>query len=171
MSSSEIGHKKKYTYSQGDEKGICPHCGHNNSQLMGTLNKFVNSESFSSFEKNLNKCNNCNALYSNVSGAIKQLCEDTGTSFVAIQSVQQSAVMTHSSVTDSYEVQRQYKELESIKNNTGSTTNAIYFMQSSLDNLTKAVYELTQQNVKLMEKLATDPMVSIRKVVSDFNLK
>lgn len=172
---SEIGHNKKYIYSKGDEKGICPHCSSNDSSILGVLNKSINrTEQYGAtgFEKDLVKCTKCNALYTNVSGAIKQLCEDYGTSFVSIQQSNQQIVVPHNTnVTNSYETQRKLEELNQIKNNTSSTTSAIYAMQSSLAELTRTVYELTQQNVKLMEKLVTDPMVSIRKVVSDFNLK
>lgn len=44
-------------------------------------------------------------------------------------------------------------------------------LRTALHDLTMKIAKLTEQNVMLMEKLATDPLVNIRKRVSDFNLE
>lgn len=44
-------------------------------------------------------------------------------------------------------------------------------LRTAIYDLTLKIQKLTEQNVMLMEKLATDPLVNIRKRVSDFNLE
>lgn len=169
MSFPGLGHGKKILYSNGDEKGICPHCGSNNISIIGQWNHN------SSVKTDLHKCNTCNAIGTFPGGSIRELMEKAeGAAGFTSNNEQNSQSNAQQNTSNTGPINFAYHEkqaLDSIQSNTSSTTSAIYTLQSDIRILTETIKQLAQQNIQLMEKLATDPLVNIRKTVSEFSLK
>ena len=88
-----------------------------------------------------------------------------GAESVGFRSIEASAEVQNLSFKqdDSQVIQANLK-LDTLNNN---TLQLLYAVQS----LSAQLMTVTQQNSELMNKLATDPLIHIRKAVSEFDLK
>lgn len=147
----------------------CPSCYSNNQTRMGQI--VVDGSPRPAY-----KCNGCNKMYSDLPAPVKVLADvainhgASSVGFIAEPSSNADAVNL-GYVNDSYnnplEVQgisNVQQELQQIKHAAQSTANAI-------QGLIYEIQRLATQNTELMNKMATDPLIHLRKTISEFDLK
>lgn len=157
-----LGQNQTHYYSQGDTQGRCPQCYGNEVEFVGNLS--VNGTNHST-----NNCKNCNRLFTGANGGIQSLINEaqqvyntqnvgfTSSQMIMGQNAGQSNGTQYIPHDNSYKFDQM-------------NTNLIT-LQNQISTLTSEIIRIANQNQQLMEKLATDPLVNIRKNVSDFNLK
>lgn len=157
-----LGQNQTHYYSQGDTQGRCPQCYGNEVEFVGNLS--VNGTTHST-----NNCKSCNRLFTGANGGIQSLINEAqqayNTQNVGFSSSSQLQMNMGLSIaqnqyippTDSYKFDQM--------------NNHLIILQNQISTLTNEIIKIATQNQDLITKLATDPLVNIRKNVSDFNLK
>lgn len=149
-------------HTANDDKGRCPYC------YNGAEQRLLGSSTIDGQERPTYHCTGCNKAYLDVPSSVKVLLDEAQRSghqkvgFVPTAGGMASMV-NHANV-GSYEQQQANQKLDAINNQISNLNNNMYGLMQELR-------ELAQKNNELMEKLATDPMINIRKQVSEFNLK
>jgi len=155
-----LGVNQQHYYSQGDQLGRCPQCYGTTVQNIGTLN--VNGT-----VQDVNNCTSCNRIFTGTNGGIQSLVQEAqklyNTQNVGFQSQMAmgqnlgQAGMQYQPPDNSYKFDQMNTNLQLLLN--------------QISTLTQEILRIANQNQDLMTKLATDPLVNIRKRVSDFNLE
>lgn len=161
--STTLGSVKSHIFSHGDLQGRCPGCYKENVSKIGVL-------TVDGTPRDISKCENCNRLFESLDGSIKSLAEEashiyntsnigftvktngTGTSINPFNTNN----INITSTPNDYKLSNMDSNLTNINNN--------------ISNLIIEIYKIMKQNQDLINKLATDPLINIRKNVSDFNL-
>ena len=175
-----LGGNTLHVYSQNDHKGRCPGCFGDNTMKVGVL-------TVDGTPRDVSKCNACNRLFSGVDGGIAALVDEAKEVFKS-ENIGFVSHITSDHNGNSSSDPNLSNAINTLNNNVlnmnGSNnsydpnTSKFDQMNTNLSNMSSAIYALTeqvrqmaQQNVELTKKLATDPLISIRKAVSEFNLK
>lgn len=160
-----LGVNNTIYYSHGDLTSRCPGCFKENTSKLGVL-------TIDGTPRDVNKCDNCNRLFSAMDGGIRSLAEEA-----KIKYGTENIGFTITSNGTSTITSNGYNLPNNI--NIASTPNDYKFdqMNSNLININATINTLLftiqnimQQNQDLINKLAADPLINIRKNVSDFNL-
>jgi hypothetical protein len=160
MSNQGLGQNQIHYYSQGDSMGRCPQC-------FGTDIEFVGNLSVNGTNHSTTNCKQCHRLFTGANGGIQSLMQEAqqqyNTQNVGFQSqmgIGQNlgqAGMQYQPPDNSYKFDQMNVHLMQL--------------QTQFSQLAAEIIKLCEQNQQLMTKLATDPLVNIRKRVSDFNLE
>lgn len=175
-----LGSNTLHVYSQNDHKGRCPGCYSDNTMKVGVL-------TVDGTPRDVNKCNPCNRLFSGVDGGIRSLVDEAQATFKTenvgfVSHLANDHTNTGNTGASDPNLNQALNNLTNSLNNqnTSYDPNSQKFdqMNSNMTNINSSIYSLTeevrklaQQNIDLMKKLSTDPLISIRKAVSEFNLK
>lgn len=153
-------------YHHSSSNPNCPHCGSSTSpQAMGNLEVDGGS-------RPIYHCASCNRVYSDIPQSIKVLMDkalEYGAENVGFEAVVATGNASNASSSgSSYQMEQNTQQanykLDSVNSNLMS-------LRTTLQELINQIGLLANQNNILMEQLATDPMVAIRKSISEFNLK
>lgn len=168
MSNYVVGDKQTHYLGKGDAFCRCPKCFGNNVETIGTLT--IDGTPHPSY-----KCITCNCAFSGTDGGIASMVQEAkqeyGTGrvgFTGILGTVGSASLTGvtSGLTNSNVITNQPPV--TLDYNALSKLDSINY---SIQNLMTQIQGLVQQNKELMNKLQSDPLISIKKAVSEFNLK
>lgn len=149
-------------HSTSDEQGRCPQCYHSGGQrFLGMLK--VDNEDRPTYH-----CTSCNRAYAEVPAAIKVLMKElkeAGHARIGFEpAVVDGGTPYVPPPQNNYETQQTNYKLDSVNSN-------LSMLNSTIQNLMYQVQELAQQNNKMMEQLANDPLISMRKKITEFDLK
>lgn len=177
MSITHLGVNKAHYLSQGDLATRCPGCSGNSTENIGVL-------TIDGSPRDVHKCKNCNKIYSREDGGIASLVDEAKEVFktenVGFTANSGTVVNTTNGSSYNYDaqmrsdVQQIRQSLDNIKNNSSNWSSLQYKfddMANAIRALANTVESMANKNVELMNRLATDPLVNIRKRVSDFNLE
>lgn len=151
-------------HTANDDKGRCPYSYCNADQ------RFLGTMTVDGVPRPTYHCTGCNKAYAELPAAVKALMDEAqraGHTMVGFTPAAPGPGVTSSDANShmiASHTQQTYQKLDQVNNNLSSLN---YTIQSLMDQ----VRVLASQNNLLMEKLATDPMVSVRKQVAEFNLK
>lgn len=112
-------------------------------------------------------CGNCNKVFSDVPDGVKILMDaavSQGAESVGFKAASGDPSAPANAYHDNYETQQTNQKLDQVNSNLNNVVNTI-------QNLMYQVQELAQQNNKMMEQLANDPLIHMRKTITEFNLK
>jgi hypothetical protein len=176
----KLGVNKKHYLSHGDLTGRCPQCFNNNVQKVGVL-------TINGTPQDVIKCDNCNTLSSGADGGVRSLIDEAMEILnkgkgdgewvpgrepkVGFTSTAANDTSTNSNVTINSGAPIEAKMDWTTQNNLNEMKSKIENMSYAIEDLVRVVTNMAQQNVDLMNKLATDPLVGIRKAVNSFNLE
>lgn len=180
MSYNVLGVTSTHTYSASDITGRCPKCFTNNVNIIGNIH--VDGTPHQTV-----KCNNCNSVTATVDGSIRSLVEEAQkvyqTENVGFTLTNGNGTITSSTISngsneisvDMHQVTNKIQDsnykLDSINSTISNVNYSVQSVERSIDSLVNTIKNLVQQNNQLMEKLATDPLNGVRKMISEFNLK
>lgn len=159
--------------SHGDV-GMCLNCRtQNNYEVIGTLHIGAG------VQKSLFKCKSCNALHHNNAGGIEAVLNEVsrngeiGVGFTVATGTTATgnnyADITHNLKKD-YNGKLEVKDQDT-QNALTSLNGTIANLQYAIDSLVNRLDAVVTKNNQLMEKLASDPLIGIRKAVAEFTLK
>lgn len=151
-------------YHHGATAQSCPHCYNTNN--ISSLGEII----IDSGPRPVLQCGSCNRVFSDVPSYIKVLVDDAknkgaksvGYRLNGSDSNPQMAPMMP--IHDNYEVQQTNQKLDEVNQNLSQ-------LSYTIRNLMDQVTFLASQNNKLMEQLANDPLIHVRKSVTEFDLK
>lgn len=152
-------------YHSSSDIGRCPHCYANGNQVfLGTL-------SVDGIERPTYHCTSCNKAYAEMPASIKVIAD------AAVQDgAKQVGFVPATSAPNVASPTQQFDY--TLQNNTQQTNYKLDQVSSNISSLTCTIQDLmeqvrtlAEQNNKMMHQLATDPLISVRKAVSEFNLK
>lgn len=176
--SQTLGQNQSHYYSQGDQLGRCPQCYGNSISSMGTLS--VNGTSH-----DVQNCTNCNRLFTGANGGIQSLINEAqqqyntqNVGFITQNQLFQNQLGGYQTAGGmGYQGQPQYTpsdnsyKFDQMNSSLSSMISYLSILQNQMSQLTAEILRIANQNQELMNKLATDPLINIRKRVSDFNLE
>lgn len=152
-------------HSTSDANMKCPHCySTGNQRFMGTT---VIDQS----ERPTYHCGGCNKVYTDMPAAIKVIADaaiQAGATHVGFIPVQLEGPVTNATQQFDYTLQSNTSNMNNKLDQVNSNLSSLTY---TIQNLMNQVSTLAQQNSKLMEQLATDPLIGMRKNVSEFDLK
>lgn len=161
---ADLGVSKTVTLTSGDLLSRCPGCWGNSVSSIGTLSIDGNA-------REVTKCDSCNRIYSRTDGGIRSLVEEAQQTFqtpnvgftptITTAGTQQGSWSTSTITTQDYQSQHKLQNIDDKLQN----------LVNIVEELSQYIGQMARQNTELMEKLATDPLVDIRKKVSKFDLK
>lgn len=188
MSVNNIGvGSTTHFYAQGDETR-CPHCYKNTLIKIGILTLSNNTQ------QDTHRCTSCGKLSSVTGGGIQGLVTEAANAiqgsagFVSVSTTSgtlatnigqvSSPVSTYGYASSGSAFQNDVSldsntkgKFDQMNSNLSNISGSMWTLVTEMQNLSKTVKDLAQQNKDLMEKLATDPLNGIRKAVSSFNLE
>lgn len=147
-------------YHHSHSQQQCPHCfSTSNISSLGEI--IVDGGSRPAL-----LCGSCNRVFSDLpdgvkillDAAVKDGAESVG--FRAGNTDQNSPAPMY----NNYDTQQTNQKLDQVNNNLNNMVNTI-------QNLMYQVETLASQNTKMMEQLANDPLIHMRKTITEFNLK
>lgn len=151
---------------------FCPHCRSSaqNQILVGHI--IIDGALRPAYD-----CQSCNKSWSDIPDSMKTLLDEArkhGATNVGFQAGDSSQPVVTNGTYD-YEHQRRHQNEEDRQqmnaNALSSMNDNIQQMLYAIQDLTSRLDRVTQQNHELMDKLANDPLVHVRKAVSEFDLK
>lgn len=156
-----LGQEQTHYYTQGDNQGRCPQCFKTNTvQGIGSL-------SVNGTDHDVQNCTSCNRIFTGANGGIQSLINEAqqqyNTQNVGFSGNHTINVSSESSNQPYYPPDNGYK-FDQMNNN-------LLILQNQMSNLVCEIIRIANQNQELLTKLATDPLINIRKRVSDFNLE
>jgi hypothetical protein len=162
--SDGLGVNQTHYYTAGDNLGRCPQCYGIQCATVGTMT--VNGTA-----QDVNNCTNCNRLFTGANGGVQSLLQEAAlrhnTQNVGFASSPFSLGQLSNQGAGS---SLQYQPPDS-SYKIDTTNNLLLTIQNEISLLKTEILKLANQNQELMVKLATDPLVNMRKRVSDFNLE
>lgn len=152
-------------HSASDANGRCPHCyAQGNQSFLGILT--VDGQDRPTYH-----CTSCNKAYAELPASIKVIAEELvkgGAEKVGFTPMNSSAANPNLNSSSNYQLEsntmQTNQKLDMVSGN-------IQTLSYTIQNLMEQVRVLAEQNNKMMVQLATDPLISVRKAVSEFNLK
>lgn len=179
MSNYVLGQNKTHVFSVGDDLGRCPACFTSNIKRIGDLN--INGTPHP-----ISQCNSCNRMYSGSDGGIAGLVDEARINF-GTPNVSFTGSTSSDSDLNQVNYSANYNDGHSGNYHSSQiNTNINSFPPVALDyialgkldtinnnisSLLSTIEIIIQQNKELMTKLQNDPLISIKKAVSEFNLK
>lgn len=157
-----LGVNQQHYYSQGDQLGRCPQCFGSSVQNVGTLN--VNGTA-----QDVTNCTACNRLFTGANGGIQSLVQEAQQLYNTQNVGFQSQMALGQQIAQGMQQYQYIPPDNSYKLDT--INSSLTLLLNQMSNLTQEILRVANQNQDLMTKLATDPLVNIRKIVSDFNLE
>ncbi len=122
-------------------------------------------------------CQSCNKSWSDIPDSVKTLLDEArkhGATNVGFQAGGSSEPVVTNGTYD-YDADQRARHDQNRRDNDSSALSAINSnisqMLYAIQDLTSRLDRVTQQNHELMDKLANDPLVHVRKAVSEFDLK
>lgn len=152
-------------HSASDEAGRCPHCYTSGNQV------HLGQVTIDNVDRPVYHCKSCNKGYTELPSVIKIIAEEavrqgaTQVGFIpANVRVEPSSIAQSQTAAHSYQIDQTNQKLDAVSSN-------IHSLGYTIQNLMEQVRGLALQNHQLMEQLATDPLINVRKAVAEFNLK
>ena len=154
-------------HSQSDNEGRCPHCYQNGKQnLMG-------STIIDGSEKPTYHCTSCNKVYTELPAAIKIIADEAiklGAETVGFVRADHTHTVSNVANNNTNDYQS-HQKLDQVNSNLSMMSGNISSLNYTLQDLMEQVRRLAEQNNKMMEQLANDPLIHMRKTITEFDLK
>lgn len=145
----------------------CPHC-YSNSNLKSMGEIVVDAG-----PRPVLHCGSCNKVFSDLPTGIKILMDaaaDQGAESVGFTRADHTHTINQP-YNDNYESQQTNQKLDQVNSNLSMVAGNISNLNYTIQNLMNQVRELAEQNNKMMEQLANDPLIHMRKAITEFDLK
>lgn len=157
-----LGRDGQHLYSANDITGRCPTCYTSAVIKIGKL-------SIDGTEQDVNKCEQCNKLFSGADGGVKSILEEAAivyetknVGFISLENTQaQIPTQNFNSSISDYNT---HTHLQTVNSSIENVSSQLYALSNTIRNL-------VEQNNQLMEKLATDPLAGMKKAINTFNLE
>lgn len=141
-----------------DSTPRCNHCG------ISTPPTYVGDLVLDGCPRPAYKCASCSRVFSDLPSGVKVLMDVAmkyGAESVGFKPADGNAPAPAAYNHEAYETNNKLNQVNS----------NLSVMSSAIDGLVEEIRRLAQQNHELMDKLARDPLVSVRKQVAEFNLR